>query len=233
MPIFHPKLIKTGDGSHSFYIEELKEHYHSIHGAIQESKHVFIEAGFNYACELIAAFGKKNISVLEIGLGTGLNTFLTIIENLRLHHCVSYAAVEAFPLSPEMLAGLNYASLLSADMDSSGFQNIFNTIHLSPWNRKIVLNEMFNLTKINDTLQRVQFQETFDLVYFDAFGPVVQPEMWTEEMFFKIANAMNNKGVLVTYCAKGNVKRILKQVGFTVEALQGPPGKREMIRAIK
>ena len=224
------EIIKTADGSHSLYVKELNEHYHSIHGAIQESKHVFIEAGLNYFLKI----NPKNISILEIGFGTGLNTFLTYLKSTEINMPIHYTSLEAFPISMELVNELNYADLLSdSKIDNSSLKNTFKSIHTCIWENDNLLSDNFTLKKINKTLQKIIFNDTFDIIYFDAFGPRVQPELWTEEIFRKIYNNTSTKGVLVTYCAKGEVKRTLKKIGFTIESLQGPPGKREMLRAVK
>jgi tRNA U34 5-methylaminomethyl-2-thiouridine-forming methyltransferase MnmC len=230
------KLITTEDGSHSLYVEELNERYHSIHGAIQESKHVFMEAGLKRIASLLSAGKSENerIAILEIGLGTGLNALLTMIENQQLKLPIDYTALEAYPVSRDLITALNYTDLLISSANSkTTLQQFFDAIHLSEWDQTTIVSEKFKLNKIKNTLQQIQFQGKFNLVYFDAFGPSVQPEMWTDEVFFKIGNAMVENGILVTYCAKGSVKRTLKKMGFKIESLQGPPGKREMIRAIK
>src|SRR6185295_5031850 len=193
------KVIQTKDGSHSLYIEALDEHYHSVHGAIQESKHVFIEAG-------LYANTKGGMSILEIGLGTGLNALLTILANQKLKQNINYTAVEAFPVSAEIAGLLNYPDLLvDAVNTKENVQVLFQSIHSSEWDKKLTLSETFIFYKIKNTLQAIEFSDTFDLVYFDAFGPTAQPDMWTEEIFLKLWNAMNTEGILVTYCAKGIV----------------------------
>jgi tRNA U34 5-methylaminomethyl-2-thiouridine-forming methyltransferase MnmC len=229
------KLITTEDGSHSLYVEELNERYHSIHGAIQESKHVFIEAGLKQSTALLnLKEEKKRIAILEIGLGTGLNALLTMIESQQLKLAIDYTALEAYPVATDLLKALNYTDLLISSTNSNMMlQQFFDGIHHSEWDQTTEITEKFKLKKIKNTLQQVQFQSKFNLVYFDAFGPSVQPEMWTDEVFSKIRNTMTENGILVTYCAKGSVKRTLKNIGFEIQSLQGPPGKREMIRAIK
>jgi tRNA U34 5-methylaminomethyl-2-thiouridine-forming methyltransferase MnmC len=218
-----PELIKTADGSHSLFLKDLDEHYHSVHGAIQESKHVFLQAGLSQFND------KKNISILEIGFGTGLNALLTFIENVISNRVIDYSTLEAFPLEMEVVNELNYVQELNA----SDYHSSYLKMHESEWETKISLSPSFNFTKIKNTLQEVSFPKQYDLIYFDAFGPRVQPELWTEEIFQKIYNATAVGGMLVTYCAKGEVKRTLKKVGFVLETLPGPPGKREMIRVSK
>lgn len=224
------KIITTSDGSHSIFVPELNEHYHSIHGAIQESNHVFIEAGLKQISK-----DRSEINILEIGMGTGLNVLLTFFETANSSLKITYTAIEAFPIKEDLVKELNYADLLSPSesISNSELQQIFNKIHSSEWNKEIFISKNFMLHKVNDELKNVELKNKFDLIYFDAFGPPVQPEMWTEEIFQKIADTTAPKGILVTYCAKGEVKRTLKKVGFTVESIPGPPGKREMIRAVK
>lgn len=231
-----PKLITTEDGSHSLYVEELNERYHSVHGAIKESKHVFIEAGLNYFTALANIGGRQEtgVSILEIGLGTGLNALLTMIASQQLKLSIDYTALEAYPVNMDLVRALNYTDLLTSTVHpKAALQQLFDAIHLSEWDQVTSFSEKFKLHKIKNTLQNAQFQVKYDLVYFDAFGPSVQPEMWTDEVFSKIGDAMEENGILVTYCAKGSVKRSLKKMGFEIQSLQGPPGKREMIRAIK
>jgi tRNA U34 5-methylaminomethyl-2-thiouridine-forming methyltransferase MnmC len=225
------KIITTSDGSHSIYIPELNEHYHSIHGAVQESMHVFVDAGLKYK-EKTA----KEINILEIGFGTGLNAFLTFLEAYDKDLMINYYSIEAFPVSIKVASQLNYASQLNPlyNFENLDLQLIFNELHNVPWEKEIPISKNFNLKKIKNTLQEIQLPDgKFDLIYFDAFGPPVQPEMWTEEIFSKIASATKKEGALVTYCAKGEVKRTLKKAGFSIENLPGPPGKREMVRAVK
>lgn len=225
------KIIITSDGSHSIYIPEMNEHYHSIHGAIQESKHVFIEAGLKYVTQT-----SRELNILEIGFGTGLNALLTFLESQNSNLKINYTSIEAFPLSIEIIAELNYASQLDQhnNFENPDPQSAFNKMHNAEWEKEIFITERFKFKKIRNTLQETILKtEEFDLIYFDAFGPPVQPEMWTEEVFSKIASSAKPGGILVTYCAKGEVKRTLKKCGFIIENLPGPPGKREMVRAMK
>jgi tRNA U34 5-methylaminomethyl-2-thiouridine-forming methyltransferase MnmC len=227
-----PIIIKTEDGSHSLFVEELNEHYHSIHGAIQESKHVFIEAGLKHIFSINNAqptATTTSLNILEIGLGTGLNALLTYIEGEKLNKKINYTSIEAYPISADLANELNYINCLNAEQ----YQTIFNTIHLCEWNKSVALSNQFSIYKIHNRLQKVTLESKYNVIYFDAFGPPVQPEMWTEEIFAKLYAAIEPGGCLVTYCAKGEVKRTLKKVGFTVESLPGPPGKREMVRAIR
>lgn len=225
------ELITTADGSHSLYVRDLDEHYHSIHGAIQESKHVFIETGLKH----IVSKNFKEINILEIGFGTGLNALLTLMEAEKLNIKINYTSLEAYPLNIELTGVLNYVELLSRseNADEVNLKTIFDKLHSSDWKKEIQFSKNFSLNKLQNTLQEIKFNKTFDLIYFDAFGPRVQPEMWTEEVFSKIFEATGPQGCLVTYCAKGEVKRTLKKVGYTVESLPGPPRKREMVRGTK
>lgn len=220
------KIITTADGSHSLYIPELNEHYHSTHGAIQESKHVFIEAGLKHVAKKTS-----DIFVFEVGLGTGLNALLTYLESQSSGLKIKYTAIEAFPLEKEITEELNYVHLLDTENSAA---DVFRKMHSCDWEKEHRFSDSFLFKKIKKSLQEiVPEKERYDLVYFDAFGPPVQPEMWTEDLFSKLFAALKPNGALVTYCAKGEVKRTLKKVGFIVESLPGPPGKREMIRALK
>lgn len=225
-------IIKTADGSHSLFVEELNEHYHSIHGAIQESKHVFIDAGLKPFISGSTDWYAKEIAplaILEIGLGTGLNAMLTYIETQPSDINIHYTAIEAYPVSADLIGQLNYMELLNAQK----LQAVYSKIHACEWGIPVALSNQFNIFKIKNTLQEAVLENSYHLIYFDAFAPGVQPEMWTEEIFAKLYAVVESGGCLVTYCAKGEVKRTLKRVGFTVESLPGPPGKREMVRAKK
>ena len=211
----------TEDGSHTLYLKGLDETYHSRHGAIQEAMHVFIAAGLNCSAQ-------SKLNILEIGFGTGLNAFLTLQE--LNHRTVNYTSLEAFPLSDDIVNELNYT--VELDLDSTGIDQ-FNKMHQVGWGNYQEITPKFNLKKVNQKLDQFTTTEKFDLIYFDAFGPRVQPEMWTKEIFENMYGVLYQNGILVTYCAKGSVKRTLKEVGFMVEPLPGPPGKREMTRARK
>ena len=219
-------IITTSDGSKTIQIGEWNEQYHSIHGAIQEAKHVFIKMGLNHFLELHKV---KSIRVLEMGLGTGLNAFITALEaeirNLHIH----YEAIEAFPVLKHELSQLNYPSLLA----NKNQESLFETIHDVSWATPNSITTNFTLTKVQQYFSKLEYFSLFDLVYFDAFGPRVQPDLWTPDMFRRMFNALKPRGVLVTYSAKGSVRRAMQSVGFFVERLEGPPGKREMLRATK
>jgi tRNA U34 5-methylaminomethyl-2-thiouridine-forming methyltransferase MnmC len=218
------RIITTHDGSHSLFHEELNETYHSVHGALQESVHVFIKSGLNYFCtHHLLSEG----SVLEIGFGTGLNAWLTLREALQKEVSIHYTSVEAFPLEASVWKNLNYATVLEE-------QQWFEKIHEAAWNQKVEIYPRFHLHKIHNILQQIELHNhTFDIVYFDAFAPNKQPEMWAVPVLKKVFDAIKPGGIFVTYCAKGQLKRDLKSLGFIVEAIKGPPGKREMIRAVK
>jgi tRNA U34 5-methylaminomethyl-2-thiouridine-forming methyltransferase MnmC len=216
------EIIQTLDGSTTIQIKDWEECYHSKHGAIQEAQHVFIKNG-------LALFESKTISILEIGFGTGLNAFITYLESLKFNQSINYVGVEAYPVAAEELAAMNYTKELKAPDK----ENIFEQIHSSVWDQQEKLSDHFSLTKRKQFFQNIEDVNRFDLIYFDAFGYRVQPELWSTAIFKKMYDALKNNGVLVTYAARGVVKRSMIEVGFTVEKLAGPPGKREMFRARK
>lgn len=217
------KVIETEDGSNTILIEAWGESFHSIHGAIQEAQHVYIENGLRFV------FQKKidAVQILEIGFGTGLNCFMTLIESEKKHQKVFYTGVEGFPLNNDEWGSLNYQRFFD-----SSFEAKFSKIHLIDWEVEKMISSHFCLIKRKLMFENIDFENQFDLVYFDAFGFQYQPELWSEEVFIKIKKAMKPNGVLVTYACKGLVNRILKDIGFKIEKLEGPPGKREMTRAI-
>lgn len=219
------ELLITGDGSHTLHVPGLHENYHSVHGAIAESRHIFINAGLTFVIQ-----NHKRIKILEIGFGTGLNGLLTMIESAKTGIQIDYSSLELYPLPEEVYSKLNYAEMI----DFLGAADVFSQIHSCPWNMEVQLSDTFHLNKIHASLLDYQpGKEEFDLVYFDAFGPDVQPEMWSEEVFKKMAFALKTNGILVTYSTKGTVKRNLKSAGFSIEKLAGPKGKREILRAVK
>jgi len=225
LPYFYAmrEVVMTKDGSHTISIPGKGVTYHSVHGAVQESIHVFIEAGLG---AVLTAVNRKDIAVFEMGFGTGLNAFLTALAAEEQQVLISYTAVEAFPLSGEEALKLNYA-------DSLGHPELFEQLHQSPWNKAVAIHEHFTLRKVQSELAAFSPSQRFDLIYYDAFAPSAQPELWTNEVFEKLYGMMRQNAVLVTYCSKGDVRRALLAAGFSVEKIPGPPGKREMLRARK
>ncbi|WP_299162186.1 tRNA (5-methylaminomethyl-2-thiouridine)(34)-methyltransferase MnmD [uncultured Tenacibaculum sp.] len=213
------EIIITSDGSTTIHLPEWNEQYHSKHGAIQEAYHVFIKSG-------LALFHKDEISVLEIGFGTGLNCFITFLESNKT---INYVGVEAYPVVKEEVSKLNYVTELNVE----DRQEVFKEIHEISWEEKHEIAQDFYLTKRQQFFKDIEDIDTFDLIYFDAFGAEHQPDLWTEDIFKIMFKAIKKGGVLVTYSAKGSVRRAMQAVGFIVERLPGPPGKREMLRAKK
>ncbi|WP_452222952.1 tRNA (5-methylaminomethyl-2-thiouridine)(34)-methyltransferase MnmD [Lacinutrix chionoecetis] len=220
------KIITTNDGSKTIHIPEWNEQYHSTHGAIQEAKHVYLKQGLAFFCASEGFEKNKPISILELGFGTGLNTFLTAIETERLKLQCHYVGVEAFPVIAEELKQLNYTETLNNEI-------IFKTIHDCKWDKDCEITPTFQLKKLQIDFFRITDINKYNIIYFDAFGPRVQPELWTETIFSILYKALKPKGVLVTYCAQGDARRAMLSVGFSVSKIEGPPGKRHMLRAIK
>ncbi|MHB9055664.1 MAG: tRNA (5-methylaminomethyl-2-thiouridine)(34)-methyltransferase MnmD [Paludibacteraceae bacterium] len=222
----HPEIKITEDGSHTLYVAAIDECYHSTHGSVQESSHIFIRNGL-FTSE------KDTINVLEIGFGTGLNAFLTLTEQPSTtdgestHKNINYTAVELYPVSVQQALQLNYPEVIN------GKRNQFEALHQAAWNVPVKITDYFILTKLQGDFTQINFSEKFDVIYFDAFSPEKQPEMWSEDMFRKLYLCTAENAVLTTYCAKGAVRRAMQTVGFSVERLPGPPGKREILRARK
>ncbi len=217
------EIIITSDGSTTIHLPDWNEQYHSKHGAIQEAYHVFIKNGLYPSKEL------KSLNILEIGFGTGLNCLITFLEAKKIELTVNYTGVEAYPVKEEEIHKLNYVQELDADE----LLDDFNKMHRTKWNKKFHLSPQFSLLKREQCFDQIEDTNSFHLIYFDAFGARVQPELWTVSIFQKMYNALQEKGILVTYAAKGSVRRAMQEVGFRVERLPGPPGKREMLRATK
>lgn len=224
------EIIVTADGSKTIYLPDWNEHYHSKHGAVQEAQHVFIKHGFQHwiewRSELDSESKNKPISILEIGFGTGLNAFLTVLEANKSRVGIYYTGVEAFPVPNKEWELLNYTT-------SEEEMEIFRQLHKASWEKQAKLFENFWLCKQKKEFSKIDDIELYDLIYFDAFGVRVQPELWTEAIFKKMYQALKPNGVLVTYAAAGSVRRAMQASGFQVEKLPGPPGKREMLRAFK
>ena len=217
------EIVITGDGSSTIHMPGWNEQYHSKHGAIQEAYHVFIKHGLNHI-----KLGENNkLRILEIGFGTGLNAFITLLEAESLGGFIDYSSVEAYPVSMDEIVQLNYGAELKADV------RLYRKLHEVSWGTKHDITPHFSFHKQNRFFSEIKDQNQYDLIYFDAFGARVQPELWTEAIFLSMYQALKAYGVLVTYSAKGSVRRAMQAVGFKVERLPGPPGKREMLRACK
>lgn len=217
-------VILTKDGSHTIAIPEINVTYHSIYGAIQESLHVFIEAGLKSIKPLQAP---KCLNILEIGFGTGLNALLTLIESGKTKQVIHYTAIELYPLEENEIISLNYCEQL----DRQDLLPTFAQMHKCKWEQDIKLSETFYFHKTKQDLQSYKTIDLQDLIYFDAFAPSTQSELWTKEIFDKMYSILYINGILVTYCSKGDVRRNMMAAGFEVEKLKGPQGKREIIRA--
>lgn len=215
------KIVTTADGSHTIFVPELDEHYHSVHGAVQESQHIFINYGFNF-CKA------DPVKIFEVGFGTGLNALLTAVNVSGSSRKVIYTAAEKFPLNDEYAGMLNHSSFIT-EKD----RHISSRIHAAPWNTLTTITGNFSIRKIHCDVVNDLIEGEYDLIYFDAFAPDKQPEMWTGEIFRKISAVAARGAVLVTYSVKGIVKRNIREAGFKIELLAGPPGKRHVLRAVK
>ena len=213
------RVIITEDGSSSIYVEGLNENYHSRYGAINESRHIFIESG-------LKQIQKDPVSILEIGFGTGLNALLTLNESILTNRTINYYSLENYPLVQDEWQSLNYSNI--EEIENS---DLFENLHKLDWNSWHSMNETFHFYKENVDLLEFRTSLKFDLIYFDAFSPNVQPELWSEKIFEKMHKCLNTGGLLLSYSVKGTVKRALKSVGFTTELIPGPKGKRVIMRA--
>lgn len=221
------KIIDTHDGSHSLLNDVLNETYHSTHGALQESQHVFIKNGLHHFLNKSEA---KAVSIFEVGFGTGLNALLALQESWAQNLLMKYTTVEAFPVPWELARQLNYPTMV----DFPDIERLFRQLHDLPWDEPVMMTPHFSFEKRLETLQDINVGEgIFDLVFFDAFAPAKQPEMWALPVLEKVVRALRPNGIFVTYCAQGQLKRNLKTLGAAVETLAGPPGKREMVRATR
>ena len=216
------EIIITADGSTTIRISDWNENYHSSHGAIQEAKHVFIANG------LYLYKNQAEISILEIGFGTGLNAFITFLETLNKEK-VNYVGVEAYPISADEALQMNYVNELQAQE----YTSIFSKMHSCDWEKEILIASHFNFTKRQQLFQDIEDKNQYNLIYFDAFGFPLQPELWSELIFKKMFDALLPNGVLVTYACRTSIKNAMIAAGFTIEKLPGAPGKREMLRATK
>jgi tRNA U34 5-methylaminomethyl-2-thiouridine-forming methyltransferase MnmC len=219
------EIRETKDGSTTLYVPELNEHYHSVNGALQESLHVFIRAGLEYALQY-----HRPIKLLEVGFGTGLNALLTLQYVLGKPYEVVYEALEKFPVSVELVNQMRFDKFIL----NPELLDYLPQLHTAPWHEPVPVLPNFELRKIqNDLVTYTLPSDYYNLIYFDAFAPEKQPELWTDEIFKKLYDALQDGGILVSYCAKGSFKRSLKTAGFAVASLPGPAGKREMTRAVK
>lgn len=216
------QIEPTADGSRTLFVPELNEHYHSVKGALTESEHIFIRTGLRHCA-------RRDARVLEIGFGTGLNAFLTLLEAGKTGRHIHYTTIERYPLDDNIIKELRYPELIAPEQ-----AGLFRELHQTEWNVPQEITPHFALLKIEGDFTRSVFEGDYDVVYFDAFAPEKQPEMWSQPLFDYLYTAMNEDGILTTYCAKGSVRRMLQAAGFTVERLPGPPeGKREILRATK
>ncbi|MFZ1702994.1 MAG: tRNA (5-methylaminomethyl-2-thiouridine)(34)-methyltransferase MnmD [Saprospiraceae bacterium] len=213
-------IIITEDGSHSVYSVKFNATYHSQKGAVQESRVVFINTGL----AALKNLGKNFIRIFEMGFGTGLNVHLSYIYAEQNRISIDYTTIEAYPLDKEVWSKLNYGQSL-------GQPKLFYSWHDLPWDNKVIVSDNFSFNKIHQKLEEFTSVEKYDLIYFDAFGPGTQPNLWVDEIMAKMHQYLNTDGILVTYCASGEFKRSLKRNHFSIESLPGPPGKREIIRA--
>jgi len=217
------EVILTADGSKTIYIQEMDENYHSTNGAFQEAMHVFIQNGIR------TRISNDEITVFEMGFGTGLNALLTLVEAVNSNRTINYIGIEAYPVESELIKEINYEKLVDEQ-----FTEYFSMMHSLSWEQKHILHPNFTFQKIHLKIQDYQpLNSSVDLIFFDAFGPKVQKEVWTIDVLKKMHDMLKPNGILVTYCAMGQMKRDLKSLGFKVEGLPGPPGKREMTRAVK
>ena len=218
-------IINTSDGSHTLYNEKLNETYHSIHGAIQESEHIYIESGIKY---FIDNQKKKNIQILEIGFGTGLNVILTYKFSLSHTYTIHYNTIESNPLKMEMVNKLNYIDILGEK-----YKDVFALMHTQKPDEVVSISSKLFFNKQILRLEEFKNKKKYDIIFFDAFAPSKQPEIWSAKNLLKIYDAMEKGAILVTYCSSGKFKKTLDELGYEVEVISGPPGKKEMVRASK
>ena len=212
------KIVLTKDGSNTLFCAKFNEHYHSLHGAITESYHVYINTGFKNV-------EKEDISILEIGFGTGLNAFLTCITNDDKKK-IFYTAVDPNKLEYKLVKKLRY-------FNNKYQESLFFKMHNYEISKNVMITRNFNFEKISSKIEKINFKNKFDLIYYDAFSPNKHPEIWSFNILSKLYNVLMKNGIIVTYCAKGSIKRLMNEIGFKVDVLNGPPGKREIIRATK
>lgn len=225
MENFQRKPEITADGSVTFYIPEIDEHYHSTNGAVVEARHVYLKEALQ---QYITLNLPKQVRILEVGFGTGLNAFLTLLKSQEIQIPIHYTTLELYPLGTGQVGMLNYAEQIDASQI-----HLFNALHEAKWGEPVSITPFFSIEKRQIDLVQAPLEGLFDVVYFDAFAPDKQPEMWTEAIYHKVAQAVVPNGILTTYCAKGVVRRGFRDAGFAMERIPGPPGKREMIRGTR
>lgn len=216
----------TGDGSPTIFIPALNVTYHSRHGALQESRHVFIQEGLLPA---VSASPASPLRILEMGFGTGLNALLSLLEANQRKISLHYTALELYPLSGEEAATLSYDDLFENPANRASYRDL----HHCAWETDVQVSPHFTLCKRKISMTAFADDSGFDLIYYDAFAPSAQPELWTEEVFALLHNLSRPGALLVTYCSKGSVRRAMQVAGWMVEKRPGPPGKREMVRGFR
>ena len=227
MNIFDPmlELVKTADGSNTFFNPEIGENYHSRNGALAESKHVFLDAGLQY---FLSDKQTGNVDVLEVGFGTGLNFLVTLDFCIHNHLNLAYTGIEAYPLSIDLITKTEYSEYVSPET-----WKIFDKHYAEALEKKTIINNSIYWEIVPGKLLEFKSDKLFDVLYFDAFAAVHQPEMWTYESLAHVCQFLRPGGVFVTYAITGNLKRIMKSLGFSIEKAPGAPGKREMLRSVK
>lgn len=228
MMVQYPELQATEDGSLTLYTPRFGEHYHSTHGAVQESRHIYTGLALKGRLATWHQDKGKALRLFEVGLGTGLNALLTALVADREQIPIHYTSIEKYPLPKEIFHHLSYEKTIGEGSDV-----LLRRLHESPWGEDVSITPFFTLHKVLGDLTDYTFPQALDVVYYDAFSPEAQPELWEERLFLSLYDAMNCQATLATYCAKGVVRRALQHAGFSVERLPGPPGKREVLRAVK
>ena len=218
------RIFKTKDGSHSFLVPELNEQYHSVHGAVQESEHVFLKMGLDEY--IYHNKGDSMINVFELGFGTGLNALLSARWAKVNQRIINYTSIEKYPLNENEFKQLNYG-------DFVGEKKLYQNIITSKWGEFVKISNWFKLRKFELDVTKRGLPSGFDIIFFDAFAPKKQPKLWEVSIFEKMFSILNSRGFLVTYCCQGQARRNMISAGFSVEKVQGPPGKREMLKAKK
>ncbi|MBZ9628112.1 tRNA (5-methylaminomethyl-2-thiouridine)(34)-methyltransferase MnmD [Psychroflexus sp. CAK1W] len=219
-------IVTTEDGSKTIRVEDWDEHYHSTHGAVQESRHVYIQAGLDF---YVDKRHPQSMTVLEAGFGTGLNALLTCLWSQKSDIQLDYLGMEAFPVSEAERAALDYHKTLGEE----SAQELYEQLHLAEWEKHVEISKTFRLKKQKLMFSELGLQNQVDVVFYDAFGPRVQPELWEKSIFQNFYKVLKPGGIFVTYCVKGTARRALQEIGFEVDIIEGPPGKRHMMRAYK